>query len=66
MADRFRVKQLLPLNERLALETKHLREQARRLPAGIERDHLLKKARRLDIATHLDKWLSSPGLKSPR
>jgi hypothetical protein len=53
------------LDERLALEAIHLREKAKTLPPGVERDDLLKKARRLDIATQLDKWLSSPGLKSP-
>ena len=55
----------LPLNERLALEAMSLREKAEKLSAGAERDDLLKKARRLEVATQLDKWLSSPGLKSP-
>ena len=60
-----RGRQTLPLNQRLALEAMGLREKAEKLPAGAERDDLLKKARRLDVATQLDKWLSSPGLKSP-
>jgi len=60
-----RGRQALPLNQRLALEAMSLREKAEKLPAGTERDDLLKKARRLDVATQLDKWLSSPGLKSP-
>jgi hypothetical protein len=57
--------QTLPLNERLALEGIGLRERAKMLPAGAERDNL-KKARRFEVATQLDNWLSSPGLKSPR
>jgi hypothetical protein len=58
--------QTLPLNERLALEAIGLRERAKMLPAGAERDNLLEKARRFEVATQLDNWLSSPGLKSPR
>jgi hypothetical protein len=53
------------LNERLAVEATHLRERANTLPAGAERDDLLKKARRLEVASQLDNWLSSPGLRSP-
>jgi hypothetical protein len=53
------------LKERLALEAIQLREKARRLPIGAEREELLKKARRLDVASELDEWLSSPGLKPP-
>jgi hypothetical protein len=66
MAEHHRVRRLLPLNERLAVEAIHLREQAKTLPPGPKRDDLLKEARRLEITTQLDKWLSSPGLKSPR
>jgi hypothetical protein len=53
------------LKQRLALEAIQLREKAKRLPAGAERDELLKEARRLDVASELDNWLSSPGLKPP-
>lgn len=41
------------------------RAKAARLPPGPERDALLKEARRLDMATHLDEWASSPGLRPP-
>jgi hypothetical protein len=54
-----------PLREHLARESIHLREKAETLPAGAERDELLRKARRLEIASQLDNWVESPGLKSP-
>ena len=53
------------LKEHLAIEAIHLREKAETLPAGAERDDLLRKARRLEVASQIDNWLASPGLKSP-
>jgi hypothetical protein len=41
------------------------KQQAAKLPHGKERDHLLRKARQLETASHMNDWLSSPGL-SPR
>lgn len=41
------------------------RDEAQRLPPGNDRDALLKKARQLDTASHINEWLSSPGLKPP-
>ena len=35
------------------------------LPPGPKRDDLLRRARVMDIAKHIDKWLSSPGLRPP-
>jgi hypothetical protein len=54
-----------PLREHLALEAMYLREKAETLPVGAERDNLLRKARKLEVASQLDNWLASPGLRSP-
>jgi hypothetical protein len=53
------------LKERLTFEAIQLREKAKILPVGAEREELLKKARRLDVAAQIDNWLSSPELKPP-
>jgi len=41
------------------------RDEAEKLPPGRDRDALLKKARQLDTASHINEWLSSPGLRAP-
>ena len=60
-----RLSDKLPLKERLTLEAIHLRQKAKLMPAGAERDELLKKARRLDVASQINNWLTSPELKPP-
>jgi hypothetical protein len=52
-------------DDRVALRASELEQEARVLPPGPEKDALLKRARRLDIARHINEWLSSPGLKAP-
>ena len=54
-----------PFGPGLSEEAECLREQAKMVPPGIERDELLREAR-ADIAAHVDEWLSSPGLQPPR
>jgi hypothetical protein len=49
----------------LALEALRVKEQIKSLPQGRKRELLARKARELEIALHVDKWLSSSGLKSP-
>ena len=44
---------------------KTIREQAARLPPGIERDEMLKRASQADTAAHLDDWANSRGLQPP-
>ena len=51
---------------RIANEKKRLEALAAELKPGLERDDLLKKISRLDTATHINEWLSSPGLQTPR
>jgi hypothetical protein len=62
---RRRFKNVLSFPDRLANEAVRLREEAEALPHGPERDALLKKARQADTASHMDEWLSSPGLRPP-
>jgi hypothetical protein len=66
MAERRRFKQKLLLVDRLAAWATELREQAASLPPGLQKDDLLRKARQADTASHLEEWVSSPGLQSPR
>jgi hypothetical protein len=52
--------------DRLANEKKRLEAQLAELQQGRERDQLLQKLRQLDTASHINEWLSSPGLQSPK
>jgi hypothetical protein len=45
---------------------KLLRQEAHAVSSGAERDRLIRRARQIDIAAHIDEWLSSPGLQPPR
>jgi hypothetical protein len=62
---RRRFKHQISLEERLADEARQLREQAKTLCPGHERDMLLRKARQDETASHMSEWLRSPGLQSP-
>ncbi len=55
----------LPFEQRLAQEARRVKERAKSLPHGRERELLSRKARQLEIALHINEWLSSPGLKPP-
>ena len=41
------------------------KQEAGQLPHGRERDELLRKARQLETASHINDWLTSPGLSPP-
>jgi hypothetical protein len=62
---RRRFTQATSLEERLAEEARRLREQAKLLPPGWLREQAVRKARQMDVATHINEWLSSPGLRAP-
>jgi hypothetical protein len=62
---RRRFKQILSFPDRLAHEAERLREEAKKMPHGKEREELLRKARQADTALRINDWLSSPGLKQP-
>jgi hypothetical protein len=53
------------LKQRLADEGERLREQAKMLPSGLVRDAVLMKVRQTEAASHMNEWLTSPGLQSP-
>jgi hypothetical protein len=42
------------------------KQEAAKLPYGRERDELLRMARQLETASHINDWLSSPGLSPPQ
>jgi hypothetical protein len=50
--------------DRLAVEKSRLEAQVAHLPPP-QKDALLKKIRQLETASHINEWLSSPGLQSP-
>jgi hypothetical protein len=52
--------------DRLTQEAQRLRDEAKTMPHGMEREMLLRKARQAETAAHMDEWLSSPGLQAPR
>jgi hypothetical protein len=61
MSRRRRFKQTLSLEARLSEEAKRLREEAKLLPPGAEREELIRRARHTEIASHMNEWLTSPG-----
>jgi len=53
------------LFERLLEEKKRLQLGLEQIGPGSARDKLIDKLRQLDTATHINEWLSSPGLRAP-
>jgi hypothetical protein len=62
---RRRFKQTRSLEERLSEEAKRLRAEAKLLPPGAARDEMIRKARHAETASHMNEWLTSPGLRPP-
>ena len=52
--------------DRIAEEKQRLETEAARVESGPARAALMRKLRQLDVAAHLNEWLSSPGLRAPR
>lgn len=65
MKRRRRVKQIFPLEERLAQEARRLRQRAKNLPPCREREALLRKARHDETTADLTAWLLSLGPRAP-
>jgi len=63
---RRRFKQNISLQDRLTAWADQVREQAKKLPPGPEREAQLKRASQADIASRLDEWANSPGLQPPK
>ena len=66
MFTRHRFTHTKTLKERLLEESQNLRDVAKLLPYGPVRDATLRKARQTETAAHMDDWLNSPGLRSPK
>ena len=47
-------------------QAKSLFEQAQMLRPGPGRDELIRKSRQAETASHIQDWLSSPGLRAPQ
>ena len=52
--------------DRIAAEKARLEAQVARLRDSPKKDELLEKIRQLETASHINEWLSSPGLQPPR
>jgi hypothetical protein len=55
-----------PLQDRPTPEAMRLKEEANELPPGPLRDARIRRARQAVIASHMNEWLSSPGLQAPQ
>jgi hypothetical protein len=53
------------LYERLSEEKKRVEAAVALVEPGLMRNKLLQNLRQLDVAVHMDRWLSSPGLRAP-
>jgi hypothetical protein len=51
--------------ENIAAEKARLEARIARLKPGPQRDGLLRKLGQLETASHINQWLSSPGLQPP-
>ena len=51
--------------ENIAAEKAKLEAQVAKLKPGPQMDALRKKIRQLETASHMNEWLSSPGLQTP-
>jgi hypothetical protein len=66
MTERRRFKQTQSLEDRLAEEAKRLRDQAKLMPPGPEREIMIRKARQAETGSHMSEWLRSPELQPPK
>ena len=57
---------ILTKEDQIAAEKARIEAQVAKLPPGPQKDGLLKKLRQLETASHINDWLSSPGLQPPR
>ena len=51
--------------DRIAAEKARLEAQVTKLKPGPQKEVLLRKIRQLETASHINEWLSSPGLQPP-
>jgi hypothetical protein len=63
---RKRTKHELSFEERLLATAEGARSEADNLPPGEKREMLLKLARESEAAVEMNRWISSPGLRTPK
>ena len=63
---RRRFERTLTFPERLDQEAERLQAETDKLLPGIEREALRRKLRQAKTASHINEWLSSPGLQPPK
>ena len=63
---RRRVKQTQTFKDYLAEEAERFRKAAEQAPAGMARELLLRRVRQVEVASHLDDGVRSPGLQPPK
>jgi hypothetical protein len=62
-----RIEQKLSFRQRLAAEALRFKEAAEKeRPGSMARELLLRRARQAETASHIDRWLDSPGLARPK
>jgi hypothetical protein len=66
MQMRRRFIQSAPLSQRLTEEAQRLRKEAQGTQPGVERERLIRRAGQAETASHINQWLSSPGLEAPK
>jgi hypothetical protein len=63
---RHRIKHKTSFEERLAEQARDLRDRAKAMQPGVEREALIRRARQAETASRINDWLTSPGLASPK
>jgi hypothetical protein len=66
MQQRRRFKQAASLDQRLTEHAQRLRNEAQNTPPSIARDQLIHRARQAETKSHMQEWLLSPGLQTPK
>jgi hypothetical protein len=67
MNERRRIKPTATFEERQAEEAQKFKEAAEKQPPGsTARELLLRRARQAETASHINEWLTSPGLQPPK
>ena len=65
--ERRRGQHAVTFEERLAEEARKFKEAAEQQPPGSRaRELLLRRARQAETASHINEWLTSPGLQPPK
>ena len=55
----------LTIEQKWRQQLEEVKTEAGNLPHGKERDTLMRKARQMETESHINEWLTSPGLRPP-